>query len=206
MKIGFCCLLPPERGGETPIADSREVFRSLDPALKERFAEKGVMYVRNYGTGIDLSWQEAFLTADKSDVEEHCRKAPMEWEWNGDRLKTRQARPAVARHPKTGDMVWFNQAHLFHVSNLDPAVRRSLTETFAEEDLPRNAYYGDGSPIEDSALDKIREAYKRASVSFAWQKGDVLLLDNMLAAHRRRPFTGQRRFITAMAEPFTLKP
>jgi non-ribosomal peptide synthase protein (TIGR01720 family) len=206
MKIGFCCLLPPERGGETPVADSREVFRSLDPALKERFVEKGVMYVRNYGAGIDLSWQEAFLTADKSDVEEHCRNAPMEWEWNGDRLKTRQARPAVAWHPKTGDMVWLNQAHLFHVSNLDQAVRRSLAETFAEEDLPRNAYYGDGWPIEDSALDKIREAYRRASVSFAWQKGDVLLLDNMLAAHGRRPFTGQRRIITAMAEPFTLKP
>jgi non-ribosomal peptide synthase protein (TIGR01720 family) len=206
MKISFCCLLAPERGGETPIADSREVFRSLDPALKERLIEKGVMYVRNYGAGIDLSWQEAFLTTNKSDVEEHCRKAPMEWEWKGDRLKTRQVRPAIARHPKTGDMVWFNQAHLFHVSNLDPVVRRSLAETFSEEDLPRNAYYGDGSPIEDSTLDKIREAYQRASVSFAWQKGDMLLLDNMLAAHGRRPFTEQRRIITAMAEPFILKP
>jgi hypothetical protein len=32
----------------------------------------------------------------------------------------------------------------------------------------------------------------------AWRKGDVLVLDNMLAAHGRRPFTGGRRIATAI--------
>lgn len=206
MKICFYCVVAPKQGGETPIADSRQVFQLLDPKLRERFIEKGVMYVRNYGGGIDLSWQEVFRTTSKVEVEEHCRKSPMLWEWKGeDRLRTTQVRPAVAQHPKTGDMVWFNQAHLFHLSNLEPAVRRSMRETFREENLPRQAYYGDGTAIEDAELDEVREAYRTASSSFPWQPGDVLLLDNMLTAHGRHAFVGKRRILTAMAEPFTLQ-
>lgn len=206
MKICFHCVVAPGQGGETPIADSRQVFQLLDPKLRERFIEKGVMYVRNYGSGIDLSWQEVFRTTSKLEVEEHCRNSPMLWEWKGeDRLRTTQVRPAVAQHPKTGEMVWFNQVHLFHLSNLEPAVRRSMRETFHEEDLPRQAYYGDGSAIEDSVLDEVRDAYRLASISFPWEPGDVLLLDNMLTAHGRHAFVGERRILAAMAEPFTLK-
>jgi alpha-ketoglutarate-dependent taurine dioxygenase len=103
-------------------------------------------------------------------------------------------------------MVWFNQAHLFHLSNLEKDVQESMLKTFGESDLPRNAYYGDGTPIEASALEEVREAYERASVSFPWQEGDVLLLDNMLTAHGRRPFTGKREVLVAMAEPYSSGP
>lgn len=204
MKICFHCAKSALCGGETPIADSRQVFQKINSKIRERFIQKQVMYVRNYGNGIDISWQEAFQTEDKSVVEEYCRKAPMEFEWkDGNRLKTRQIRYSVARHPKTQEMVWFNQAHLFHISNLELEVREALLELFQEEELPRNAYYGDGSPIETSVLDEIREAYYQASVSFAWQKGDVLLLDNMLVAHGRKPFVGTRKILVAMGEVFT---
>jgi len=204
MKIGFHCVQSADQGGETPIADSRKVFQLLNPEIKERFIQRNVMYVRNYGGGIDLSWQEAFQTTDKSVVEEHCRKAPMEFEWKDDnRLRTCQVRQAVAKHPKTGEMVWFNQAHLFHISNLEPSVCESMLKVFFLEDLPRNTYYGDGSPIETSVLDEIREVYQQAAVSFPWQKGDVLLLDNMLVAHGRKPFVGTRKIVVAMAEAFT---
>ncbi len=204
MKICFHCVKSAEQGGETPIADSRKVFQLLDPKIKEQFIQKKVMYVRNYGKGIDLSWQEVFQTTDKSVVEEYCRNAAIEFVWTGNNgLKTRQVRHAVAKHPKTGEMVWFNQAHLFHVSNLEPEVLESMLQAFKEEDLPRNAYYGDGSIIETSALDAVREAYQQASVSFIWQEGDVLLLDNMLVAHGRKPFTGTRKVVVAMAEAFT---
>ncbi|MUG92219.1 TauD/TfdA family dioxygenase [Scytonema sp. UIC 10036] len=204
MKICFHCVKSATQGGETPIADCRKVFQAINPKIRERFIQQKVMYVRNYGSGIDLSWQEAFQTKDKSLVEEYCHKAPMEFEWKDDnRLRTRQVRPSVARHPKTQEMVWFNQAHLFHISNLELEVREALLELFKEEDLPRNTYYGDGFPIETSVLDEIREAYQQASMSFPWQEGDVLLLDNMLVAHGRKPFVGTRKIVVAMGEAFT---
>ena len=59
---------------------------------------------------------------------------------------------------------------------------RILLAGLEEEDLPNNTYYGDGSPIEPSVLEEIREAYRMETVSFAWQEGDILMLDNMLRA------------------------
>jgi alpha-ketoglutarate-dependent taurine dioxygenase len=202
MKIWFYCDQAPEIGGQTPIVDSRKVYAGIDPEVRESFIRKKVMYVRNYGSGIDLSWQTVFQTQDRAQVEAYCRDAPIEWQWmEGDRLRTWQVRDAVARHPETGEMIWFNQAHLFHLSNLEADVQESLLKTFGEEDLPRQARYGDGSPIEEDALNEIRRVYKEASIEFDWQVGDVLLLDNMLVAHGRRPFSGSRRILVAMAEP-----
>jgi alpha-ketoglutarate-dependent taurine dioxygenase len=202
LKIVFCCLRPADQGGETPIADSRQVYRRLEPGIRERFERDGVMYVRNYGGGVDLSWQEAFQTSDRAAVEEYCRQAPMEHEWRGaDRLRTRAVRPAVARHPRTGETLWFNQAHLFHLTNLEPAVRQAMLDAFGEEDLPRNTFYGDGAPIAAGDLDAVRDAYAAAAVSFPWQRGDLLLLDNMLVAHGRKPFAGERSIVVAMMEP-----
>jgi len=205
MKIWFFCLQKPLERGATPIANDRVVLHRLDAKLKEQFIAKKVMYARNYGDGPDLSWQDAFQTTDKSVVEEYCRQAHMDFEWKGEqRLRTRQVRPAIISHPKTGEEVWFNHAHMFHVSNLDPALRESLLAELAEEDLPRNSYYGDGSPIEDSVLDEIRGVYNESSVRFSWQEGDVLMLDNMLASHGREPFVGPRKILVSMAEPFTM--
>jgi alpha-ketoglutarate-dependent taurine dioxygenase len=202
-RVFFYCDKPAEKGGETPIASSRKVFESLDSGIKERFMRKGVMYVRNFHPGLDLSWQHVFQTEDRSMVEAHCRSAGIEVEWIArDHLRSRQIRQAVLKHPETGEEVWFNQAHAFHVSSLPVAVRESLLNQMKEEDLPRNAYYGDGTRIEASIIEEIREAYSCASLIFQWQKGDILLLDNMQVAHGRAPFTGTRTILVAMSELF----
>lgn len=203
MKIWFFCVKAAEQGGETPIADSRKVFQRIDPKIKEQFIEKQILYVRNYGEGLDLQWENVFQTSDKLEVEAYCRQAGIDFEWkDGNRLSTRQVCQAVATHPKTGDRVWFNQAHLFHVSSLKPEVRESLLSMFKEEDLPRNAFYGDGSKIEASVLEEINEIYQQETVTFSWQEGDILMLDNMLVAHGRKPFVGSRKVLVGMAEPF----
>ena len=97
-------------------------------------------------------------------------------------------------------MVWFNQAHLFHISSLLPNIRDAILSAFKEEDLPRNVYYGDGTRIETSILDEIRDIYCQEEIVFPWQERDILMLDNMLVAHGRRPFVGSRKVLVGMAE------
>jgi alpha-ketoglutarate-dependent taurine dioxygenase len=204
MKIWFHCAVAAPQGGETPIADSRQVYQRIAPEIRQRFVERGLMYVRNYGNGLDVPWQQTFGTTEPAVVEAYCRGHDIAFEWKADgELRTRQIAQAVARHPQTAELVWFNQAHLFHVSALEPAVREALCDAVDAEDLPRNVCYADGGALEDDVLDEIRGVYRALEIVFPWQPGDVLMLDNMLTAHGRLPFTGPRQITVAMAEPHT---
>jgi alpha-ketoglutarate-dependent taurine dioxygenase len=202
MKIFFFCVIPAKQGGATIIADVRKIYKRIDPTIRAVFTQKGWMLVRNFGDGFGLPWQEVFHTTDKAEVERYCRSVDIEFEWkDGDRLRTRQVRRAVAKHPHTGEMVWFNHATFFHVSTLEPTMRDAFLAEYKDEDLPTNTYYGDGSPIEPSVLEELREVHAQETVSFPWQEGDLLLLDNMLTAHGRAPYIGPRRIVVGMAEP-----
>jgi alpha-ketoglutarate-dependent taurine dioxygenase len=202
LRLFFACATPARESGETPIADSRRVLQRLDASVRRRFVEKKYLYVRNFGGGLGLSWQSAFQTADRAKVEDYCRCNAISFEWReGDRLRTRQVREPLARHPQTGELTWFNHATFFHVSTLPPAIRDALLASVADEDLPNNTYYGDGTPIEPSVLEALRGVYEAETVSFPWCQGDLLLLDNMLAAHGRSPFVGPRLTLAAMSNP-----
>ncbi|MBW4698400.1 MAG: TauD/TfdA family dioxygenase [Aphanocapsa lilacina HA4352-LM1] len=205
MKVLFYCVRPADRGGETPIADTRRVWARIDPAVREAFCTKGVMYIRNFGDGLGLSWQQAFRTAEPTQVEAYCRRQGITCEWQGaGRLRTRQVRQAAAVHPHTGEVVWFNHAAFFHPSTLTPAVRDALLAQLAPEELPYYTCFGDGSAIAAEVIEQVRAAYRLETSVFAWQAQDVLLLDNMLTAHGRNPYTGARQVLVGMAEPHGL--
>ena len=200
-RIGFYCLLPSASGGETPIADSRDVYNAIDASVRDAFEEHGVMYVRNYGD-IDLPWKEVFQTEERSDVERYCTDNGIEFEWMGENdLRTRQVRPASVSHPDHDFRIWFNQAHLFHLSNMRKEYQESLLAMTDEAGLPRNTYFGDGAPIPVDMLDHIREVYFSHEQIMPWQAKDVMLLDNMWFSHGRKPFTGERKVLVGMAKP-----
>lgn len=201
MRLGFLCTLPSEKGGATPICDSAVVYEQIPDAVRERFERHGVLYVRNYSE-IDLHWKEVFQTDDRTAVEQFCQDNHLELQWlEGDRLRTRQTNQASAVHPQTGARVWFNQAHLFHVSGLEQKIQDQLLSVLPESDLPRNTYYGDGAPIEAGTLQQIRDVYARNTISFEWQRSDLLLVDNMLFSHGREPYSGNRQVLVGMARP-----
>jgi hypothetical protein len=195
------CLEPAEQGGRTPIAHARTISAAIDPQIKSSFLSKGVMYVRNYSSGLDMTWEEAFQTDSKAKVEAYCLAHGLRFEWlGGGRLRTSRIGSAVAPHPQTGELFWFNHAHLFHSSTIELDVRAWMLSKYSEIELPRNVFYGDGSSIETSVISAIHELYEEKAARFNWEKEDVLMLDNHLAAHGRESFSGPRKILVTMAK------
>ena len=197
----FCCVTPAARGGETPIADSRALLETIGAEVVRRFKEKGVKYDRNLpdGPGYEFSWQAAFETHERPAVERYCREGGIRFGWREDGgLWLSEVRPATTRHPMTGDEVWFNQADGFHPSALDPETYRTLISAMSEERFRLNSHFGDGSPLDVSDLKRVREAMIKEMVPVAWQAGDLLVLDNLLACHGRMPYVGPRKILLAI--------
>ena len=198
----FYCVTPATTGGETPLADSREVLRRLDPAVVERFKTRGLRYERLLEDGREdrYSWQAAFETEDRNVVENYCRKGNVEFRWNEDgSLWLREVRPATAVHPKTGEEVWFNQADGFHPSVFGDEFYREYLSDPEKHRLRLNVRFADGGEIGVDDLEHIRGVIKDLASATPWQEGDILVVDNMLACHGRNPFTGPRKVVLAMA-------
>src|SRR5262249_6998697 len=157
-KLYFWCEIAAQQGGETPLADTRRILARIDSSVISKFLEKGWMYVRHFTPQFGLTWQTAFQTSDRRQVEEYCRQAAIEYEWTAQGLRTRQVRPAIACHPESGDLVWFNHVAFFHISSVEPNLRARLLAEYDESALPNNTYFGDGSPIEDWVVEHLRAA------------------------------------------------
>lgn len=197
----FCCVKRAEQGGETPIADSRAILEGIDEEVLSRFKSRKIRYVRNLTgeAGSGFSWQDAFETFDRTAVESYCLRGGIDFRWRGDGgLRLSEVRPATIHHPVTGEEVWFNQADGFHPSALDKETYDALRSVMSEDEFRLNVQYGDGSRIEASALVHVREVMRRELVAVDWQAGDILILDNLLAAHGRMPFSGSRKILLAM--------
>jgi len=204
-KIFFGCMIPSETEGETPIADVRRVLARIDPAVREEFRRRGWQLVRNFGSGIGPSWQHSYDVDSVPELESYLSGMSIGWQWlpNG-WLRTRQVRPTIHVHPGTGEELWFNHVAFWHSSSLDDSIRARFEADFGIENLPYNTYYGDGAVIADDVAAHLREAYDRETVKFRWQAGDLVMIDNMLVAHGRSPFTGERRVLAAMGDGVAL--
>ena len=203
LKISLCCLTPATSGGETPIADIRRVTAAIDEDLLDKFERLGVRYVRHYHPYIDVPWQKVFKTQDKNEMAAFCESNGISFEWlDENTLRTEQICQGTARHPKTGDRLFFNQAHLFHVTSLGAENAETLIKCFGSDRLPRQTYFGNGEEISKIDLETIHAAYRSEEIVFQWKSGDIVLLDNMKFAHGRRPFTGNRKVIAALMDSY----
>jgi hypothetical protein len=203
LTLMFSPTIVAQTGGRTPLADCRELLSVLDPAIVTRFRERGVAYIRRYGQGLGLPWQRVFGTESREAAEAMASADGVGLSWGGDQtLSTRAVRPAVVAHPLTSEEVWFAQPAHWHPACMDDETRAALLEMFGADGLPRDCQFGDGSAIPDSMMRELLDAYASIERSFDWQAGDVLAIDNVLSAHARDPYTGQRRLLVAMGDEF----
>jgi alpha-ketoglutarate-dependent taurine dioxygenase len=196
----FYCRKAPETLGATSLADVRGVLAGIDQDVVREFRTRGWMLVRTYHADFGMSWQTAFGTDDRDEVSRYAARNDISLEWReNDGLQTTAVRAAIQRHPDTGEELWFNHIVFFHRSTLPDKVRSGLLAFLAENELPSNTYFGDGSEIPAEIVDAIRSSYRRQSTRYDWREDDLLVIDNMLVAHGREPFTGSREVAVAMA-------
>lgn len=212
--IYFYCDIPPKAGGETIIGDARSIYRSIDPKIRDRFAKNGLRYISNfYGKSFVLdfvnrfcrahkTWMEAFETGNKAAVEKACQDNQFGYRWGKkDWLQVIYDNPAIIAHPNTGERVWFNQAHLYDYNPRLIGFWNWIGTKLIycrKDTVMHEIYYGDGSKVSRSDLYHVMDVLQKETIKFPWRKGDVMVLDNVLAMHGRAPFRGSRRILASL--------
>lgn len=166
-------------------------------------------------------WDEMFQTTDRAVVEAACEANGFEHTWlPGGRLRLVNTQPAAKLHPVTGEPTWFNHSLVFHLSAAAGEYRRiaarlgkpryALLASFAAAmvrlkqrsgplDQAMHCTFGDGTPIPDAAMERVRDAVWKNMVFIPWRKGDVVAIDNFAVAHGRMPYAGPRSVAVAWA-------
>mmetsp|Transcript_13251 Transcript_13251/g.27039 ORF Transcript_13251/g.27039 Transcript_13251/m.27039 type:complete len:399 (+) Transcript_13251:40-1236(+) len=199
-RVMFYCETPSEEGGETPIVLSTEVadyMSSTMPSLFNRFQTEGVRYIRTMPTHDDPTsalgrgWMSTYTNGvnDKNLAEEEMRRDGVEWEWmeNGD-LRT-ISKKLTAIRSIDGKNVFFNQVVAAYSGWND------------SRNVGENAIvFGDSmEKLPKEEMEKLIDKMDELSVAFKWRQGDVLIIDNRLAMHSRRPFVKPRRVLASLA-------
>ncbi|WP_117215333.1 TauD/TfdA family dioxygenase [Allorhizocola rhizosphaerae] len=201
----FGCVIAPEEGGATTVGDMREALRLVPAQLRERFARAGWLLVRNYSELAGLPWHKSFATDDPAVVEAYCDENVIGYEWVSEgELRTRQRRSAIVTHPVTGEQSWFNHFAFWNRWSLDPDVRDVLLETYGDDGLPFDTYVGDGTALTRDEVDALNAVYHQVTMRETYQPGDLLMVDNILCAHGRESFRGDRKILVAMGDPIEL--
>ena len=191
-KLFFFCKSAAEQGGATPVCRSDQLYNALEkarPELAQAFLEKGLKYTttmpadNNTASGQGRSWKSTLSVESKQQAEKKLAELGYQWEWqnNGDLKAITPVLPAV-RILDNGVHVFYNQL-----------IAAYLGWQGVRDNPSKAISFGDGSEIPVSGLKLIIELSKEFTYDLQWQDGDVALIDNKMAMHGRRPFTGNRK-------------
>ncbi|KAL3840849.1 hypothetical protein ACJIZ3_025440 [Penstemon smallii] len=198
-KLFFFCEVEPANGGETPIVLSHLVYERMKekyPDFVEKLEKHGLIYTRVLGEEDDPSspigrgWKSTFLTNDKSVAEERAGKLNMKLEWTDDGVKTIMGPiPAVKYDETRQRKIWFNSMVAAYTGWED-----------ARNDPVKAVTFGDGTPLPGHIIYDCLKILEEESIAIPWQKGDVLLIDNLAVLHSRRPFDPPRRILASLCK------
>ncbi|XP_011628643.1 clavaminate synthase-like protein At3g21360 [Amborella trichopoda] len=180
-KVLFFCLEPPPEGGETSIVLSHVIVKKMEEAMPEFVAK-----LMKFGVVIQQitpkestsekaprkTWQQLLQTKDKAEA---IKLAQLKTGCNSlNFLEDGAAEfifgPLNPIRKIKGRRVWFNTIVGYSGTLDDMSVS-----------------FGDGSPCPPDALTTYQKILDDNHVNSSWQKGDILLVDNLCVQHAGRP-------------------
>jgi hypothetical protein len=200
------CMTPPETGGEAHLADTRLISACLPADLAERVRAHGWTLTRVFHDGFGIPWTDAFSVTSRTELADLLAREGIEHQWlpHGP-LRTVRRRPAVVEHPVTGEECWFNQLAFLNSASMERRELAVLTDAFGE-DIPIDTALGDGTCLSALELSTIQQAYEQVTYVLEWRRGDLLVVDNIMTAQGRAPFTGVPEFLIAFGGEPTASP
>ncbi|KAI1077545.1 Clavaminate synthase-like protein [Whalleya microplaca] len=203
----------PEKGGESPISSSLELFHRAQqeiPEFIDQLAKKGILsrvtykFDTQYAGGSTL--KQAFGKEIKDEDDELTKRAKIEaqiarygrgkyttWEWIDDGVVLTHKLPAIRTQPGTGLPTLFTGlAAYYKNAQVNPGARKNVTQQL----------FGDGTPIPETYLAHLAKITDETRVLHKWERGDVLLFDNIIAQHGRQPWEGEQSDRVIMASLF----
>ncbi|CAN1168463.1 Clavaminate synthase-like protein At3g21360 [Linum perenne] len=196
-KLMFFCEQEPGSGGETPVVLSHVVYERMRDEFPEfvgKLEEEGLRSTRvlaeddNPSFAIGRGWKSTFSTTDKGVAKQRAESLRMKLDWISDGESESLGRttvgpiPAIKLDESRNRKVWFN------------GMVASYT-AFGDKwnDPAKCITFGGGDPLASDAVYGCLKIMEEESVAIPWEKGDVLLIDNLAVLHSRKLFTPPRR-------------
>ncbi|KAI1392052.1 Clavaminate synthase-like protein [Hypoxylon trugodes] len=192
----------PEKGGESPMSSSLELFHRAQQEIPEfinELAEKGILsrvtykVDKQYAGGSTL--KQAFGKEIQEGDDEATKRAKIEaqiarygrgkyttWEWADDGIVLTHKLPAIRTQPGTDLPTLFTGLAAYYKNIQVNGKGRNVTQQL----------FGDGTPIPEKYLAALARITDEIRVLHKWQRGDVLVYDNIIAQHGRQPWEGEQ--------------
>ncbi|MCC9603627.1 TauD/TfdA family dioxygenase [Stieleria sp. JC731] len=197
--ILFFCEIAPQSGGATPLCRSDVLYAELQkrcPAFAQKCEDVGLQYtnvmpgIDDPNSGMGRSWQSTLGVETKEQAEARLGELGYSFDWLEDGcLKATTPQLPAVMEVGPGRKTFFNQLIAAYCGWKD------------ERNDPSDAIrHGDGSKLDGDAVAVAIELAEHYAYDHQWQKGDIVLLDNTVAMHARRPFEGTRKVVASLAE------
>jgi len=195
-KVFFFCKKAAEEGGATPLCRSDMLYEELvkqAPALAHDFASKGLKYTTHmpaaddHESGQGRSWKSTLGVESKEQAENKLADLGYQWKWksDGSLQATTPVLPAVV---DLGNIKG-KQVKVFY----NQLIAAYLGWKGVKENPASAITFGDNTPIPVDGLELVASLAGQFTFDLAWQDGDVALVDNYMAMHGRKPYSGERK-------------
>ncbi|CAN0878130.1 Clavaminate synthase-like protein At3g21360 [Linum grandiflorum] len=146
-------------------------------------------------SAVGRGWKATFSTSDRVVAQERAKKLGMKLEYLDETeqslaIKSIGPIPAFKQdETRPHRMIWWNSLVASYTA-------------FGDElnDPTKSVAFGNGEPLPDYAVYGCERIMDEESVAIPWEKGDVLLLDNLAVQHARKLFAPPRRVLAALCK------